>query len=65
MAKWTGQYPPHDGLILGRFPILGVGGFVLALTPFIWGVPVGPGVGADAGVSSSVFTAEALLLLLF
>ena len=37
----------------------------MALTPFIWGVPVGPGVGADAGVSSSVFTAEALLLLLF
>ena len=55
----------HCGLPLTRFVILGVGGFPLPWTPLSCGVPEEAGVGADTGPSSSAFTAEGLLRLLF
>jgi hypothetical protein len=36
----------------------------LSWTPFSCGVPIGTGVGADAGASSSAFTVDGLRLLL-
>ena len=57
--RYAGLFPA-----LWRFCIRGVAGFPLIWTPLSCGVPMGTGVGADTGASSSAFTVDGLLLLL-